>query len=327
MTISIIIPAFDAIATIGECLAALVAQLPPDAEIIVVDDGSRDVTRAMVARFPARLITQARRGPAAARNLGAREARGEMLLFTDADCVPAPNWIEEITRPFGNETIAGVKGTYRTRQREWTARFVQAEYDAKYDLMRDHARIDFVDTYSAAYRRAIFLANEGFDEGFPRASGEDIEFSYRLAQRGYRLVFAPNAVVYHRHPARPGDYVRRKFYIGYWRVRMYEKHPRKMLSDSHTPQSLKLQMALVGLLGASVCGALFDTRALILAGTWLFVMALTMLPFVFTTVRRDLTIALVAPFFLFTRAVALTAGFGVGVLGRIWHTKKRPDPF
>ena len=314
MTLSIIIPAFDAATTLGECLPVLVAQLPVGGEIIVVDDGSKDGTRELVARFPVRLETQSRRGPAAARNLGARQAKGEWLLFTDADCVPASNWIAEITRPFADPDIAGVKGAYRTHQREWTARFVQAEYEAKYDLMRKREKIDFVDTYSAAYRRDIFLANQGFDEAFPRASGEDIDFSYRLSRRGYRLVFAPNALVYHRHPAGVGEYIARKFHVGYWRVRMYEKHPGKMIADSHTPQSLKLQMGLVLLLAASTGAALLDGRALFIAFASVLFFLMTTVPFVRATYRRDRLIALLAPFFLFVRAVSLAAGFVAGLL-------------
>ena len=314
MSLSIIIPAFDAEPTLGECLPALVRQLPPGGEIIVVDDGSTDRTRELVAHYPVRLVTQPRQGPAAARNLGAREAKGEWLLFTDADCVPAPDWITEITRPLADESVSGVKGAYRTTQRAWTARFVQAEYEAKYDLMRNHERIDFVDTYSAAYRRDMFLANQGFDEGFPRASGEDIDFSYRLAQRGYRLVFAPHALVYHQHPARLSEYIGRKFHVGYWRVRMYEKHPGKMIADSHTPQSLKLQMALGLLLAVSLGVSALDRRALFSALASMLFFLLTTVPFVRATLRRDPLIALLAPFFLFVRALALDAGFMGGLL-------------
>ena len=88
----------------------------------------------------------------------------------------------------------------------------------RYDRMTDVESIDFVDTYSAAYRRDIFLANEGFDSTFPTASIEDQELSFRLTEKGYRLVFAPAAKVLHHHNHTLSAYIRRKFFIGYWKV-------------------------------------------------------------------------------------------------------------
>jgi hypothetical protein len=152
--VSVIVPAYNAEATLGDCLAAL------------------------------QLIRQPNAGPAAARNRGVQAARGEILLFTDADCAPTPDWIERLTEPFRAPEVAGAKGVYRTRQRELVARFVQLEYEDKYARMSRQDRIDFVDTYSAAYRRDVFLANGGFDALFPAASVEDQEFSFRLARKG-----------------------------------------------------------------------------------------------------------------------------------------------
>ncbi|HEC35334.1 MAG TPA: glycosyltransferase, partial [Anaerolineae bacterium] len=213
--ISVIIPAYNAEETLGGCLAALEAQsLSRDRyEVIVVDDGSTDRTAEVARACGVHLIRQANAGPAAARNQGAQAARGEILLFTDADCEAAPDWIEQMLAPFHNAEIAGAKGVYRTRQRELVARFVQLEYERKYARMSRRERIDFVDTYSAAYRREVFLTSGGFDPLFPTASVEDQEFSFRLARKGYHLVFLPQAAVYHRHNTTIGQYWRRKFRI------------------------------------------------------------------------------------------------------------------
>ncbi|MFQ5886888.1 MAG: glycosyltransferase, partial [Anaerolineae bacterium] len=188
MRASVIVPAHNAAKTIEECLEALHRQSLPggDYEVIVVDDGSSDSTREKVAEYGAKLLTQDHQGPAVARNLGVAQAQGEIVLFTDADCVPTSDWIETMLTPFRDDQIVGTKGIYRTHQKELVARFVQLEYEDKYDLMRKERYIDFVDTYSAAYRKEVFNNNEGFDPAFPRASGEDTEFSYRLAERGHK---------------------------------------------------------------------------------------------------------------------------------------------
>lgn len=315
---SIIIPAYQAAEEIGDCVRALNRQtvVPRDRyEIIVADDGSADETATRAREAGAdQVLVLPHQGPAAARNAGVEAARGEVVLFTDADCEPTPDWIEQMTEPFRDLEVAGAKGVYQTRQKELVARFVQLEYEDKYARMSRQDRIDFVDTYSAAYRRDVFLANGGFDPLFTTASVEDQEFSFRLARKGYRLVFVPQAAVHHRHDATLGEYWRRKFGIGYWKALLLRWHPERTVRDSHTPQVLKIQIGLVGLLGPLLLLALFwmPVRWLALAITALFV--LTVAPFLLRVARRDTAVAVVAPFLLVLRALALGTGLAAGFL-------------
>ena len=320
MRATIIIPAHNAARTIKYCLNALQVQnYPRDAyEIIVVNDGSTDATARIAEGYPITLLTlPMRRGAGAARNLGASAARGDILLFTDADCAPTQTWIREMLAPFDDPRVVGVKGVYRTRQREPLARWVQAEYEEKYVRMLRATAIDFVDTYSAAYRRNVFLANQGFDESFPNASVEDQEFSFRLAKQGHRLIFAPLAVVFHHHPTTLAAYARRKFRIGYWKVRVHRRHPGKIWCDSHTPQTLKMQVGLLPLLVASLVAAPFVPGAAMLAGGIALVLALAMLPLLQFVLWRDSAIAVLAPGLIVVRAAALGTGLIAGVFGEI----------
>jgi len=312
--ISVIVPAHNAEETLARCLAALEAQSLSHGqyEVIVVDDGSTDRTADIAQRHSVRLIRQANAGPAAARNRGAAAAQGELLLFTDADCAPAPDWIERMVEPFHDPEVAGAKGVYRTRQRELVARFVQLEYETKYARMARQNHIDFVDTHSAAYRRDVFLANDGFDALFPTASVEDQEFSFRLARKGYQLVFVPQAAVYHLHDTTPGEYWQRKFGIGYWKALLLRWHPERAVRDSHTPQVLKVQIGLVGLLCLSLLLALFWTPALWAAPATAALFFLSAASFLLLLVRRDPAVAVVAPFLLLVRALALGSGLGAG---------------
>ncbi len=313
--ISVVVPAYNASRTIRTCLAALAHQTVPASryEVIVVDDGSTDDTAALAQAAGARVIVQRNQGPAAARNHGAQEACGEILLFTDSDCEPAPDWIEQMLAAFEQPEIAGAKGAYRTRQTERVARFVQLEYEDKYDRMAHQARIDFIDTYSAGYRRAVFLENGGFDTTFSTASVEDQEFSFRLAQRGCAMVFNPAARVYHLHDGSLGEYARRKFGIGYWKALVMRKHPDKIVRDSHTPQTIKLQMLLLGLLGVSSAALLSWPRVAVWAvGITAAGFVFSAMPFVGKIARRDpgaLPVALPA---LVVRAAALGAGLVAG---------------
>lgn len=288
--------------------------------MIVVDDGSTDATADLVASFHRALcIPIPHCGAAAARNRGASQARGEILVFTDADCEPQLDWIERMLAPFSDLEVAGAKGTYRTRAHGVTARFVQVEYEEKYERMRHAERIDFVDTYSAAYRREIFLSNGGFDESFPTASVEDQEFSFRLAERGYKLVFIPDAIVFHPHDASLAVYLRRKFFIGYWKVHLHTHHPSKVWRDSHTPPTLRLQILfLLGAL-ASLAAMPFVTWASIAALGFVIAFAASALPLIIFIAQRDPAIALIAPGMILARAVGLASGLVAGLVGETIH--------
>ena len=319
--ISVIVPAHNAAQTIEDCVQGLLQQSVDRAlyEIIIVDDGSTDSTPEIAADHPSvRVVRQRNAGPAAARNRGAREARGEILLFTDADCVPAGDWIEQMAAPFeAADGIVGAKGIYRSDQRALMARFVQLEYEEKYRRMAGYEYIDFIDTYSAGYRRDVFLENGGFDESFPTASVEDQEFSFRLAQQGLKMVFVPGACVYHLgHADTVTKYVRKKFKIGYWKVLVHSRHPEKMIADAHTPQILKLQLVLAAAWAALLVGGVVWPvlwwGALAAIGAFL----LTTAPFFWRALSRDVVVALLAPVLLFLRAWALGAGFALGLVRR-----------
>lgn len=330
-TVSVIVPAHNAADTIVDCLHAIYAQRDATAtEIIVIDDGSTDETARLAEAAGATIIRQARGRPAAARNAGIRAARGEIICCTDADCAPTPEWLARLTAPFADSSIAAAKGSYATRQREIVARFVQLEYEDKYDYMRGATTIDFIDTYAAAYRREVVLEDGLFDERFDYL--EDQELSFRMADRGRRMVFQPEAVVYHRHAASLSAYTRKKLTIGYWKAQVVRLHPGRAVRDSHTPQVMKLQMMLAGLMtGAflvaaaglvvsvvnpSVVTTLMMMPALVaLLGSG-GVFLLTTLPFVAKAWRKDRAVALASPFLLFTRALALGLGYAYGVVRR-----------
>lgn len=116
MTISVIIPSYNSSQTIKACLNSLIKQTLP-AEIIVVDDGSQDNTKTIVQSFPQiKLLTQNHQGPGIARNLGARKAKGEILVFVDADMEFDQDFLKDLTKPIiankakgswsGNEQVA-----------------------------------------------------------------------------------------------------------------------------------------------------------------------------------------------------------------------------
>lgn len=323
-TLSVVVPAFNAEQTIGRCVTALTAQdIGRPYEIIVVDDGSADSTADIAGRAGAKVISTQRGRPAAARNAGIRAASGDIVCCTDADCEPLPDWLRHISAPFDDATVAACKGVYRTRQRSLVARFVQLEYEDKYDLMRPQGQIDFIDTYSAAYRRDVVLAAGSFDPRFEYL--EDQELSFRLAGQGHKMVYQEKAVVYHQHTDRLGAYFRKKFTIGYWKAQVVRRFPSKRVRDSHTPQVMKVQMALMALIVTSLFLGLLAALLVRWRGgepPWAAalpfvvlcaVFLLTTVPFLHKAWRRDRPVMAVAPALLGVRALALGLGYAWGL--------------
>ncbi len=169
------------------------------------------------------------------------------MLFTDADCAPCLEWVERMVAPFADPAVVGVKGTYRTKQRALIARLAQLEFDVRYERMAKLPVIDFIDTYAAAYRRRVLTEEGGFATDYPVPSAEDVDLSFRLASRGYPMKFAPEAWVWHVHPASLYAYLRRKVRFGYWRALLYLRYPGKIGGDAHTDPALKVQFTLVAL--------------------------------------------------------------------------------
>lgn len=211
-TVSVVIPARDAAATLERCLAALAAQTRPPNEIVVVDNDSRDRTAGVAITWgernraiPVRVIAAyGRRGPGPVRNVGARAAKGSVLAFTDADCVPRPDWLAALLAPLERDagTVAAA-GTVANEGGHGAMAVLQDLLHPPYEVggeYRTFTRLsDAVVTGSLAVRASAFARAGGFDESLRWL--EDIAFpATLLARTGGTIVRTPEAVVAHRAP-------------------------------------------------------------------------------------------------------------------------------
>jgi cellulose synthase/poly-beta-1,6-N-acetylglucosamine synthase-like glycosyltransferase len=322
--ISVVVPAFEASTQIERCLAALACQTLPaeQYEVIVVDDGSTDDTANRASRGAARVVRLPRnQGPAQARNAGLAAARGELVVFTDSDCEPTSGFLTALTAPMRDDGIAATKGVYMSNQQALLARFVQLEYESRYQHTAAASNVDFVDTYAACYRREHLVRLGGFDPHFRVC--EDQELSFRLAEAGLNMRFVPEARTYHQHADTLWAYVRKKFRIARWKAAVLRKHPHRVLHDSHTPQTVKLH--IVSTYAMCISASLLvirphSARAWLALATALGVHMLPTTAFVLRCARRDLAVAVAAPGILFLRNLALGAGLGVGLLEIAGHS-------
>jgi GT2 family glycosyltransferase len=198
---SIVVPTRDRPAALARCIDALERQTVADAlEILVVDDSSRDGDAVVeaVGRSPrTRLVVAQGRGPAAARNRGADEARGRTLLFVDDDCEPAADWAESLIAAVaaGADAVAGRTVNARPDDRLSEASQTIANYlhdwSTRTEGQAAFAASNNLACTSEAFRRVRF------DEAFPVAAGEDRDWCARLTQAGFTLATEPSAVVAH----------------------------------------------------------------------------------------------------------------------------------
>lgn len=320
--ISIVIPARNEEHRIADCLRALSQQSLDRGqyEIIVVDDGSDDDTADVAGRNGARVIRQQKKGAAAARNHGIEESRGEIVLFTDADCIVEEHWAERLSGPLTLAAIQGTVGRIVSRQSHWVAGWIQVELDERYSRMGEHERIDFLNSGNCGFKRALLCQNP-FNETFRWI--EDLELSFRLAQGGNRMVFIQDALVEHAHPKSLLAYMRRKFRYASWAPYIYRLYPRKILSDSRTPATLRWQLLLIALALPLLPAGIFFPRVLLFSlaclGGWL---ALSF-PICRRAARKSQALGTLAPFFILMGNLAFLAGIAWGLVARTGFRSRR----
>jgi glycosyltransferase involved in cell wall biosynthesis len=310
--ISIVIPARNEGRRIAHCLHSLRNQSVAfdQYEVIVVDDGSDDDTTEVAQQNGARVIRQSKKGTSAARNRGIADALGDIVLFTDADCIAAPNWVEQLARPLMNTAIHGTVGRIVTRQAHWLARLIQAELDERYSRMTQHEFIDFINSGNCGFKRSILCDNR-YDESF--AWIEDLELSFRLARSGNRMIFVQDAVVSHEHPQNLWVYLRRKFRYASFASILYRRYPDKILSDSRTPSYLRWQLMLVALAMASVPLAIVSIKCLLFSFLCLAGAAALSYSFCQRVIRKSHALGLLAPLFTLLGNLAFAAGAAKGL--------------
>lgn len=257
--VSIIVPVRNAERTVDKTLSHLTdLDYPADrTELILADGGSTDATVDVVRRWQQRhpqlrLVEVAGcRTPGEARNAALGVATGEYVLFTDGDCAPDRDWVRRILEPFfRDERIGGVGGevlTLRTDPNNETEAYCEQvgflgvsgrcgvrESGYLPDLSRmaphevnggDHS--PFFATANVAYRRAVVDEVGG---GFwDEPTGEDVDFSLRVLQRGYRLYFAREAVVKHMHRVSLASFMKQWYGYGFGHPLLVKKHAREGL--------------------------------------------------------------------------------------------------
>jgi glycosyltransferase involved in cell wall biosynthesis len=188
-TVSVIIPAYNAAKVVGRAIDSALRQTAPPLEILVVDDGSTDETAAVVGSFPppVRLIAKENGGPASARNLGARRARGEWLALLDADDWWLPTKLERQLSCATSADIGVIHGLTNTSR-------PSVPQEIAFD---DLWAYNWIANSSVVVRRSVFEALGGLNEDRRLISVEDYNLWLRIAAAGWRIVTCPEALTHY----------------------------------------------------------------------------------------------------------------------------------
>lgn len=221
-SVSIIIPSLNVSSYIGHCLEALTKlDYPKDRfEIIIVDNGSTDNTLEIVRRYGAKVFIKRSATISTLRNLGAKNAGGEILAFIDGDCVVSPNWLNIAVETIERENLVGVGSWYRLPP---NAGLIEKIWDVHLKPKITYGPVTWLPSSNFIIFRKVFEVVSGFDESL--ITGEDYDICNRLAQKRMRLFSAPELSVIHlRNPKSLKEFFVKEFWRGKGAVQMLVAH-------------------------------------------------------------------------------------------------------
>jgi glycosyltransferase involved in cell wall biosynthesis len=315
--VSVVIPTYNSASTLPKTVEALYNQDYPREllEIVVVDDGSTDKTREVLQGYPIRYFHQGKAGPAKARNTGWKNSRGDIICFTDADCIPQRNWVSELVHGYQDDRVGAVGGSYGIANKEnILADCIYQEIIQRHSIMPLHPKV--LGSYNFSARKGLLQELNGFNEEYTMASGEDNDLSYRIRKKGYSLVFNREARVAHYHPQRFLKYLRTQFWHGYWRVKLYREHADMVGGDDYSSPWDYLQPVAGVFLCVSMLGVWFGSWGRMLFTFFLLLELVLQVPLAWKTVVRTRNIVYLSLIpITFFRAMARGAGLCLGA----WH--------
>lgn len=249
--ISVIIPTYNRKSLLKKTLESLLNQTYPKDkyEILVCDDGSTDGTGDVVNEFirtihcNIRYLSRENKGPAATRNLGIKNAGGDIIVFIDDDAIADRNWIKEHLRIYDLEEIeindivipqnkiAGVGGRIKMGNPE-NKIAIYCEYGRYKMFDRETSKeLSFSPphghpTCNMSFKKKIFDEVGMFDEKFKYPVGEDTDLGIRITDEGYVFIYNPNVLVYHKHPESIIGLIKKWYNIGKYEVLLAKEDSR-----------------------------------------------------------------------------------------------------
>ena len=226
--VSVVVCAYNAERTMEPCLVSLERLNYPNYEVIVVNDGSTDRTLAISESFDyCRIISQENKGLSIARNVGAEAATGEIVAYTDSDCVADPDWLNYLVGTMETKGLAACGGpNFSPTETSLVPEAVAVSPGAPCHVLLDDEIAEHIAGCNMAFRRAVLLGIGGFDPIF-RAAGDDVDICWRLQDAGYAIGYSPAGFVWHFRRNTVQAYIGQQKGYGKAEALVYGKHPQR----------------------------------------------------------------------------------------------------
>lgn len=226
--ISVLVCTRNGSATLRDCLEALGRQTHPDFEVLVIDDGSTDATPDIAKSFGfVRCHRQEHAGLSAARNLGMNLARGELLAYTDDDCIPDEDWLTHVSRAFDDARCVAAGGpNLPPPARSVVEACVGVAPGAPSHVLLDDFEAEHLPGCNLVIRKSALRAIGGFREEFTTA-GDDVDVCWRLQAHGGKLRFVPAAMVWHHRRCTVPGYLRQQRGYGHAEAMLIRRYPHR----------------------------------------------------------------------------------------------------
>jgi glycosyltransferase involved in cell wall biosynthesis len=224
--VSVVVCAYNAERTMDRCLASLAVLNYPDYEVIVVNDGSRDRTREIAEGYDyCRIINQPNKGLSVARNVGAEAATGEIVAYTDSDCVADPDWLTYLVAKMEASDLAACGGpNFPPPEDDVVPAAVAVAPGGPTHVLISDEVAEHIAGCNMAFRREVLLQLGGFDPVY-RAAGDDVDICWRFQDAGHTIGFSPAAVVWHFRRNTVAAYCAQQRGYGKAEALVYSKHP------------------------------------------------------------------------------------------------------
>lgn len=226
--VSVVVCTYNGEATLRACLESLRRVDYPNLEFILVDDGSTDGTEGIAQAFPEVIYHgQPNQGLSVARNTGAKLATGEIVVYTDDDCEVDEDWLRYLVRSMHDQGVEAIGGPNITPESDgWVAKCVAVSPGNPSHVMLNDQHAEHVPGCNMAFRRETLLGLGGFDDQF-RQAGDDVDICWRFMDAGYKIGYAPGAMVWHHRRATVRAYIGQQKGYGRSEAMVHFKHPRR----------------------------------------------------------------------------------------------------
>ena len=222
-SLSIIIPFYNSVKTIDRCLSSVFKSNFKNYEVIAVSDNSNDGSKEIAKKYSCKLINLKKNfGAATARNIGAKKAKGDILVFLDSDVIIKRNALGIINKIFRDKKVNLIQGIYshKPNYKKFTTQYLQSQI-CYYLFSEDKKFTESLCSCFVSIRRKVFLEVNGFDQIFKSSNSEDEDLGYRLIERGYVIPIDRRLSVIHDIDIGLFDFTKRSLKMHFGEIKLY----------------------------------------------------------------------------------------------------------